>query len=286
MLTRTFGPTGEKVSVFGFGGIVVKGVEQQQANNYVAEAIDRGINYFDVAPTYGDAQDRLGPALQPFRDDVLLACKTGKRTKEAANEELHESLRLLKTDHFDIYQLHGIDDPEEIKTVLGPGGALEAIIEAKEKGLVRFIGFSCHDPKAALKLMSEYDFDTVLFPINWSYWLNNDAGEQVLKTAKSKNMGRIAMKGLADRKWREDEEKILPNTWYKPIFDDKRLATLALRFTLSQAVHVALSPGDVSMLRLGLDIVEKLDKIELSAEEFTELEERANKVEPIFAHHI
>ena len=284
MLTRKLGNTGLEVSVFGFGGIVVTNVEQKEADKVVAEAVKKGVNYFDVAPNYGDAQNRLGPALKPYRDQVVLACKTDKRTKEEAARELRESLEILETDHFDVYQLHGIDNPDEIETALGEGGAIEAFEEAKNEGLIDNIGFSCHSQPSALKLMESYDFDTVLFPINWCYWLNRGAGKKVLAKAKSKNMGTIAMKALAHRKWKQDEEKTYPKTWYKPIFDDDKLASKALRFTLTRDVSVALSPGDARMLRLGLDIIEDKDKIKLSETELVKLKERAQQTEPIFNH--
>ena len=286
MLTRKLGNTGLEVSIFGFGGIVVTNVEQKEADKVVAEAIERGVNYFDVAPNYGDAQNRLGPALKPYRDQVVLACKTDKRTKEEAARELRESLEILETDHFDVYQLHGIDNPDEIETALGEGGAIEAFEEAKNEGLIDNIGFSCHSQPSALKLMESYDFDTVLFPINWCYWLNRGAGKKVLAKAKSKNMGTIAMKGLAHRKWKENEEKTYPKTWYKPIFDNNELASKALRFTLTRDVSVALSPGDARMLRLGLDIIEDKDEIEFTEKELNELKVRAQKIEPIFDHKV
>lgn len=285
MLKRKLGRTGKEVSVFGFGGIVVKDMKQENANQIVKEAIDRGINYFDVAPNYGDAQNKLGPALKPYRDQSILACKTDKRTKAGAEKELHESLELLETDHFDVYQLHGIDDYEEIETALGQGGAIEAFEEAKKEGLIENIGFSCHSQQSALKLMNEYDFDTILFPINWCYWLNRGAGKKVLEKANSRNMGIIAMKALAHKPWPENEdENEFPNTWYRPIHDNPELASKALRFTLTKEVDVALSPGDDRMLRLGLDIIENKEKINLTPSELEELKELAAKTEPIFDH--
>lgn len=136
---------------------------------------------------------------------------------------------------------------------LGPDGALGAFREAKDEGLIRFIGFSAHNEEAALRLMERFDFDTVLFPINWAYWLTGRRGEEVLRWAGGRNMGRIAMKALARRPWRDGEEKAkadFSKCWYRPIYDDPEMASLALRFTLSRDVHVALSPGDVRMLRL------------------------------------
>lgn len=133
-----------------------------------------------------------------------------------------------------------------------------------------------------MTLMEKFDFDTVLFPFNWAYWLNARQGEKVLKKAQSRQMGIIAMKALAHRKWEENEERSYPKCWYKPIFDDPELADLALRFTLSQPVSVALSPGDVRMLRLGMDIADRFTP--LTDAELAKLRERALKTEPIFPH--
>ncbi len=274
------GRTGLNVSIFGFGGIVVTNSDKKEADAIVAEAVDRGINYFDVAPGYGNAQDMLGPALEPYRDQVVLACKTAKRTKDEALKELRDSLKKLKTDYFDIYQLHGIDSEEDLKTALGPDGALEAFIKAKEEGLIKYLGFSCHREESALYLMEQYDFDTVVFPINWIYWLKAGIGHNVLNAAMERNMGRIAIKGLAQRKWEENEERDCPKCWYKPISEDFKLAELALRFTLSQSVHVALSPGDSKMLRIGMDIVDNYT--EVKPEEIAELEKRMDGINPIF----
>src|SRR5438034_940644 len=131
---RPYGETNEHLSIVAMGGIVVMGVEQAEADRRTRDAIDRGINYFDVAPSYGDAEERLGPALEPFRKDVFLACKTGKRTRDEAAAELRVSLKRLRTDHFDLYQLHAVSSIEEAQACLGPGGALETFQEARNAG--------------------------------------------------------------------------------------------------------------------------------------------------------
>ncbi len=141
---RTLGKTGEKLSMIGFGGIVVMNEDTGAASNIVAEAVDRGINYFDIAPSYGNAQERLGPALAPYRKNVFLACKTEGRTKDESRKQLEESLRLLKTDHVDLYQFHALTKMKELDTVLGPGGAMETMEAAKKEGKIRYIGFSVH----------------------------------------------------------------------------------------------------------------------------------------------
>jgi aryl-alcohol dehydrogenase-like predicted oxidoreductase len=286
MEERVLGKTGFKVSVFAFGGIVVRQTSPKEAAGAVAEAVDRGVSYFDVAPSYGDAQEMLGPALQPYRSKVHLACKTQFRTRKEALADLQNSLKLLRTDYFDVYQMHGVN-PEEVDTVLGSGGALEALVEAKQKGLVRNIGFSSHFDEAALRLIKAFPFDTLLFPVNWACRLKNGLSEAALAEAARNNLGRIAIKGLADRAKDPVDPRDgkggdgFPKCWYRPIFDDPALAELALRYTLSQDVHTAVSPGDIRMLRLGLSIVEKYNgkPAPLSPEELAELKSRARQVE-------
>ena len=287
MEQRILGKTGLKISVFAFGGIVVRDTPQNEADRIVAEALDSGINYFDVAPSYGNSQEILGPALEPHRSKIYLACKTEKRTKKEAWAALERSLKLLRTDYFDVYQMHGVN-PDDVDTVLGPGGALETLAEAKQKGLVRNIGITTHFDEVALRLINAFDFDTLLFPINWACWLKNGLGQAALKEAAKKNMGRIAIKGLANRAKDPDDPRDpegrlgdgYPKCWYRPIFDDPVLADLALRFTVSEDVHTAVSPGDVRMLRLGLSIVEKYNgnPPPLNREEFEELKKRASLV--------
>ena len=293
MEQRVLGKTGLRISVFAFGGIIVKETPQDEADRIVAEAVDRGICYFDVAPNYGNAQDMLGPALKPHRGKVNLACKTEKRTRDEARKELENSLKLLKTDYFDVYQLHSVY-PKDVDTILGPGGALEVLIEAKQKGLARNVGITTHFDEVALRLMAAYDFDTLLFPINWACWLKNGLGRAALKEAAARNMGRIAIKGLAGRAKDPDDPRDpegrlgdgYPKCWYRPIFDDPSLADMALRFTLSQDIHGAVSPGDARMLRLGLSIVEKYEGSPppLEPGELEELKKRAGQLEnPVFA---
>jgi predicted aldo/keto reductase-like oxidoreductase len=278
METRILGKTGFQVSILGFGGIIVDQTEQKEANYIVSEAMDWGINYFDVAPAYGRAQYILGPALKPYRKLVYLACKTLKRDAKGVDEQLHESLEALQTDYFDIYQFHYLDEPDEINAVFASGGAMETVVKAKKQGLIRHIGFTCHGERAALELVDRFsDFSTVLFPINWAYWFEKDAGIKLLREAAARNLGVIAMKGLAHRKWLENEEKLYPKCWYKPIYDNDELATLALRFTLSRDVDVALSPGDIRMFRKAHEIIESGGKNVLTPEELKILKTYAQK---------
>ncbi len=262
---RELGKTGMQVGVIAFGGIVVMNAEPEDAKEYVAMAVARGVNYFDVAPSYGNAQDVLGPALAPYRQQVYLACKTAKRTAAEAQAELEGSLRALQTDGFDNYQLHGLDDPKEIETVFAPGGAIEVLLAAKKSGVAKNIGFTCHHDASALEILRRAEamdihFDTMLFPVNYAYRLQKSGSRAAVDACRERGMGIVAIKALARRKWLEGEEREYPHCWYRPIYDDNELARLALNYTLTQpGVTLAVPPGNVRMLRLALDLIEQQD---------------------------
>lgn len=278
MEKRPYGQTGIMLSVVGFGGIVVTDEEPAAAARLVAQAVERGINYFDVAPIYGNAQERLGPALEPYRQDVFLACKTAQRGKAGAWAELEESLRLLRTDHFDLYQLHAMTTLEEVDQVFAPDGAIWAFQEAQRQGLVRYLGFSAHSEAAALALLDRFDFDSVLFPTNYVTW-QHGFGPKVLQRAQERGVARLALKALAQRPWRTDEERRWPKCWYKPV-DNYEEASLALRFTLSLPISAAVSPGHAELLWWACDAADTLKP--LTAEEEAFLKARAEGLAPIF----
>jgi len=268
MLRRILGRTGIEASVVGFGGIIVMNETPEASAKYVAEAVnERDINYFDVAPSYGNAEERLGPALAPYRNNVTLACKTGARKAEGAEAELNASLKELQTDHFDVYQLHAMKTMEDVETVFGPGGAMELFVKAREQGKVRFLGFSAHSEEAALALMDRFDFDTILFPISWACWLKSGFGPDTTAKAKEKSMGILALKTLAKRAWDEGEVHDWSKTWYKPV-ESYEEAMLAVRFTLSQGVSVAVSPGHMELLRWECDAADEFQRL-TDAEEAT-----------------
>ncbi len=281
MEKRRLGKTGEMLSMVGFGGIVVMNETPEDSARYVAQAIERGINYFDVAPSYGNAEERLGPALKPYRDGVFLACKTGKRTAREAEDELYASLQRMQTDHFDLYQLHAVSTMEDVETIFGPGGAMETFVKAQEQGLTRYLGFSAHSEEAALALMERFDFDTILFPINWVCWYQGHFGPRVLPVAQEKDMGILALKTLAKRRWREGEARRWAKSWYSPV-DTYEEAAMAVRFTFSRPVTAGPTPGHIELLNWMCDAVAQFSH--LSAEQEVEVAAASQGLEPIFPH--
>ena len=260
---RTLGKTGEQLSIIGFGGIVVMDETTGEASNIVAEAVDRGINYFDVAPSYGNAQERLGPALAPYRKNCFLACKTEGRMKDDSRKQLEESLRLLKTDHVDLYQFHALTKMTELDKVLGPGGAMETMEAAKKEGKIRYIGFSVHSAETAVAAMDRYNFDTVLFPVNWVLLTQAGFGPQILKKAQEKKMGILCLKSMAKTVWPADQkqEHPEPKCWYQPAgFPDE--ASLGLRWTLGHPITAAIPPGDERYFRLAMDVAQNYKPLE------------------------
>jgi aryl-alcohol dehydrogenase-like predicted oxidoreductase len=278
---RALGKTGEHLSIIGFGGIVVMNEETGAAANIVAEAVDRGVNYFDVAPSYGNAQERLGPALAPYRSKCFLACKTDGRMKDDSRAQLEQSLKFLKTDHVDLYQFHALTKMTDLDKVLGPGGAMETMEAAKKEGKIRFIGFSVHSAETALAAMDRYNFDTVLFPLNWVLFSQANFGPQILKRAQEKQMGILALKSMAKTVWpaAEKQNHPQPKCWYQPAAFPSE-ASLGLRWTLGHPITASVPPGDERYFRLAMDVAQNYKPLE--AHEERALLSGGHGVEPIF----
>ena len=279
MERRQLGKTGERLSIVGFGGIVVKDETVESAGQLVAQAVERGINYFDVAPAYGNAEIRLGPALEPYRDQVFLACKTQKRDKAGAEAELSRSLERLRTDHLDLYQCHAVTSMEDVETILGSGGAMETFLEARDKGQIRYIGFSAHSEQAALALLDRFAFDTVLYPVNWVCWHQGRFDPGVVAKAQEQGVGILALKALAKQSRRSGQAKKWPKCWYEPVDTPEEVA-LGLRFTLSRPVTSAVSPSHAELLWLACDATDSIEP--LSESEEAQLVEKSRELWPIF----
>lgn len=282
---RPLGRTGVELSVVGLGGIAVMSGTQAEADRVVAEALDRGVNYVDVAPSYGrgEAEAKLGPALKGRRDKVFLACKTTRRDREGAAQELQASLARLGTDHFDLYQMHALQDVQkDVAVALAPGGAIEAFRAAREQGLVRFLGFSAHSAEAALKAIGSGCFDTILYPINFVCHHQGQFDQEVLQAARDRGLGVLALKAMARTQWpagSKPADRAYPTCWYEPISDPAE-AALALRWTLGQGVTAAVPPGDPRLFRLALNVAAK-DR-PLGAAEEEALRQLAATLAPVF----
>ena len=270
-----------KLSLIALGGIVVVGMEQAEANRTVAEAFDRGVNYFDVAPSYfdGEAERKLGPALQPYRNRSFLACKTMARDAAGARKELEQSLDRLKTDHFDLYQFHAVSKTEDVDEILAPGGAAETFVKARQEGKVRFLGASVHDVKAAIALMDRFTLDSVMFPLNFVLVEEGNFGPQILEKAKAKGVTRIALKALAYTSWPNKQHDKWQKCWYQPI-ENPELAEKAFRFTLSEDVTAAIPPGEEVLFKMAMGFASRFRP--LDSKERQALLAQARGVQPIF----
>jgi predicted aldo/keto reductase-like oxidoreductase len=230
---RVLGRTGEKISIVAFPGLALNALSQEEATAGVHRAFEQGVNHFDVAPAYGSAEVKMGPALEGLdRSKIFLSCKTKKRDQAGAREELERSLTRLKTDHFDLYQMHHIRWVQEVKQALGPNGAMETFLKAKEEGKIRHIGFSAHTTQGALEMLKAFPFDSVMFPLSYVDYLNWDFGRAVVEAARERGTAVLAMKAIYAGAWPEGAERTR-KWWYRPLEKDEEIE-LALRFALSQ----------------------------------------------------
>ncbi|MFH1138057.1 MAG: aldo/keto reductase [Pseudomonadota bacterium] len=197
---RRLGRTEMMVSELGFGGIPIIPLPEPEAVGVVRHCFDRGINFFDTANMYADSEIKIGKALADARSDIYLATKTTERSLAGANAHLELSLKQLGVDHIDLYQLHNLMKPEEIKEAFGPGGVYPAVEKARREGRVKHIGFSSHDLNAAIELCRTGKFSTVQIPFNF---IEREPADELFAAAKENDMGVIAMKpiggGLLDR---------------------------------------------------------------------------------------
>jgi len=281
MEKRDLGRTGHRSTLVTLGGaIFIYPVSHEEEHEFMKLFFDHGVNHIDVAPSYGDAEIRLGPWVKEYRGNIFLACKTGKRTENEAWEELRRSLQRLQTDYFDLYQLHALDDPEQLRIALGENGAMRAILDAKEQGLVKHIGITSHNPENIMRALTSFEFDTILLPVNYVLLAHphpqNDY-RPVLSLAKKRGLGIIAMKSIAKGPW--PTEKRTHNTWYEPFATQEEIDQ-ALWFTLSQDVTTATTSSDISIAKMQLDAAERFNT--MSEQEQQELLIKAAEYRPLF----
>ena len=268
--TRRFGRSEHMSTVAIFGAAAFWEISQEQADRMMEIVIDAGINHIDVAPSYGQAEQRLGPWMQRERERFFVGCKTMERTRAGAWNELHESLNRLHCDSFDLYQLHAITSFDELEAVTATGGALEALVEAKRDGLIRHIGITGHGveaPAIYLEALRRFDFDSVTFPLNFVQAGNakyyQDARE-LIRQCRAKDVGLMVIKSIAQGPWGEKEKT--HTTWYEP-FSRMDEIQKAINFVLSHDVTGICTAGDIHVLPLVIKACEQAVPLSLEEQE-------------------
>ena len=263
MQQRRLGRLGHRSSVLIYGAAALAEVDQDTADASVQLALDSGINHFDVAASYGEAELRLGPWMGRIRDRVFLATKTGLRDRDQAWTQINQSLERLQTDHLDLIQVHAVGDLAELDLVTGPGGSLEAVVRARDEGLAAAIGITGHGhqaPATHLEALARFPFDTVLSPLN--YVLGQDpvylADYQALVAeVQARDVGLMIIKAASRRNWPEPVKHGY-TTWYEP-FDDQERIGAAVAWVLSHPEVTGIAtPGDVRLLPLVIEAERRL----------------------------
>jgi aryl-alcohol dehydrogenase-like predicted oxidoreductase len=267
-----------------FGAAAFWDVEQAQADEMMHLLIEHGVNHIDVAPSYGKAEERLGPWLQHERDRFFIGCKTMERSRAGAESELAQSLKRLRIDAFDLYQIHEITNMAELDQVTRPGGALEAVQQARTAGMTRYIGITGHgvdSPEIFCEALRRFDFDSVLFPLNYVQFANpvyRQHAETLLGMCQARDVGVMAIKSVTRGPWGQ-----LPHnytTWYQP-FDTLEKIQQAVNFTLSQPVTGICTAGDAQILPLVLRACEDFTPLKPDVQEA--LIQAGKNLEPLFA---
>jgi len=254
METRRLGRTNHESAVAVLGAAAFARATPEDTDRAFHAALQRGVNHLDIAPRYGAAEDLVGPLLPAVRDRVFVGCKTTRRQPAGVRAQLEESLTKLGTDHFDLYQLHGVTS---LAVLEERREAVAVLQHARDEGLTRFVGITGHDlgaPAAHLEALRRYDLDTVMFPVNPRLWADADyrrSAEALLEECETRDVGVMAIKAVARRPWNGGSR--FATTWYEPWREHDRIAE-GIRFALSTpGVHAFCTPGDVDLLIVALD---------------------------------
>lgn len=261
--TLPFGRTGHESTRVLFGAAALGRVAQDVADRTLEVLLAHGVNHIDVAASYGDAELRIKPWLREHRDRFFLATKTGRRRRDEAREELHRSLDRMGVDHVDLWQLHNLSDPIEWDTALSPGGAIDAAREAREQGLVRYIGVTGHGAQIAAthrRSLERFDFDSVLLPYNHMtmrspYYAENFDALQA--TCRERRVAVQTIKSLAVRHWSGRERTA--SVWYEPLSEQAQI-DVAIWWALGRDGIFVNSAGDVDLLPKVLDAASRFER--------------------------
>ena len=258
-----FGRTGHLSTRVIFGAYALHKCPQDEADRALDLLLRYGINHIDTAFSYGDSELRVGPWMKRYRKQFFLATKTGERTYQKAREGIHRSLDRLQTDHVDLLQFHHLIEPDEWEVALGPGGALDAAIEAREQGLVRFIGVTGHEVAIAemhLRSLARFDFDSVLLPCNYPIMQNPQYAanfEQVVALCQERNAAVQTIKGIQRRAWGDRTPTY--GTWYEPLLEQADIDR-AVGYVLGRPGLFLNSAGDLTLLPKILDAADRFEQ--------------------------
>ena len=281
METRRLGRTGQTVSIVTFGSFALLEASEKEADATIEMVLERGINHFDVSPMYGRAEEHIGSWIKRNGKNFTLGCKTIERTREKVWEGINTSLEKLCVDSFDIFQFHAVDDINTLDILLGAEGGIEAVLKAKEQGLLKNIGITGHVPPLQNEALSRFDFDTVMFPLNRIHAANirdwNDY-RPLLERAKQKDTGVFAIKTTAKGAWDSPAPPHRYNTWYEP-FDTKSEIEKSLWYALNQDITSAVSSGDMKLLPVIIDAAESYRP--LSEKEENDILMESGQYEPL-----
>lgn len=270
MEKRRLGRTEHHSTVVTIGTAGLGRVTQEVADRGVELMLKHGVNHVDIAPTYGEAMERMAPWMSRIRESVFLGSKTRARTKPEAWENIRSIMTRLGVESFDLFQLHSVGIMDDLNAVTGPGGALEALVEMKEQGLTRFIGITGHGPdvpKVHLEALRRFDFDTIMFPVSAAIYRNaayRDSAQELLATAKDRDIGIQTIKMLARGGWGDRDRET--TTWYDPHREQPEIDS-ALWWVLSQPMHTAPSAGDVTLWPKVLDAAERYSPMSADQQE-------------------
>ena len=284
METRRFGRTGHMSSIAIFGAAAFWQISQADADKVMETIIEAGVNHIDVAPSYGQAEIRIGPWMPQERQRFFLGCKTMERSKAGAWNEMQASLKRLQTETFDLYQCHAITTMEELDAVTMKGGALEAFVEARREGLTKYIGITGHGantPQIYLEALRRFDFDSVLFPLNFVQMANPEfrqSAEELIEICKAKDVGTMVIKSITKGPWGERQHTA--TTWYEP-FDKADDIQRAVNFALSYEVTGLCTAGDTRVFPMMLKACENFTRLDHDA--MQEMIKLGRQYEPLFA---
>jgi aryl-alcohol dehydrogenase-like predicted oxidoreductase len=256
-----FGRTGHDSTRAIFGAAGIGNVTQAQADRALEQLLAYGVNHIDTAASYGESELRIGPWMPSYRQDFFLASKTGDRTYQAAKDSIHRSLERLRTDHLDSIQLHNLVDPNEWETAMGPGGALEALIEARAEGLVRFIGVTGHGLTVAAqhrRALERFDFDSVLLPYSHVLMQNEQYArdfEALMLVCESRTVAVQTIKTITRRPWGERPQTTA--TWYEPL-EDQADIDKAVHWALARPGVFICTAGDVNIMPKVLEAANRM----------------------------